>query len=149
MKRWSLVLVFPLACLTCAQDGTSRLFSSDLVHWSYMQQPQQPGQDTPRQTPTPEPRPETQPAQNPTPAPDQPSHTPAEPTANQNSTAQSFVGTIGRESESYILKVSEGISYKLDNQEGVQQYEGKRVRVTGTLDSSANLIHVDKVEPLS
>jgi len=37
----------------------------------------------------------------------------------------------------------------LDNQQEVQQYEGKRVRVTGTLESSINLIHVDKIEPVT
>jgi len=149
MKRWSLVVFISLASVALGQDR-SRLFSSDLVHWSYMQQPQQPGQEVPRQAPTPDPRPETQPAQNPTPAPDQPAQTSSQPGATtQNSTAQAFVGSIGREADSFVLKVSDSISYKLDNQQEVQQYEGKRVRVTGTLDSSANLIHVDKVEPLS
>jgi len=47
------------------------------------------------------------------------------------------------------LQVSETISYKLDNHPQVLQYEGKRVRITGTLDSAINLIHVDKVEPLT
>ena len=48
-----------------------------------------------------------------------------------------------------MLKVSETTSYKLDNQEEVQQYEGKRVKVTGTLDPAINLIHVDQIEPMS
>jgi len=47
------------------------------------------------------------------------------------------------------LKVSEGASYKLDSRQEAEQYEGKRVRVTGTLDSSMNLIHVEKIEPMS
>lgn len=152
MKRWSLVLLIPFASLAFAQDGARPLFSSDLVHWSYMQQPQAPGQEVPRQTPTPDPRPETQPAQNPTSTQTaQPSSTPSQSTAtsNRNATAQDFVGTINKETSGFVLKVSESMSYQLDNSDAVQQYEGKRVRVTGTLDSSANLIHVDKVEPIS
>jgi outer membrane biosynthesis protein TonB len=116
-----------------------------------MQQPQQPEQDRPHQapTPTPEPSPETQPAQNPTPQPDQPNQQKSAGTPRSTSTAQTFTGIINKQADSFLLKVSETISYKLDNPSEVQQYEGKRVRVTGTLDSSVNLIHVDKVEPLS
>jgi len=135
-----------------AQQNTARApFPSDLVLWSHMQQPQPPEQDRPHQAPTPEPSPETQPAQSPTPAqPTQPGSAPSTAEAGrQASTAQAFVGTINRQGENFLLKVSETISYKLDNQQEVQQYEGKRVRVTGSLDTSANLIHVDKVEPLT
>jgi hypothetical protein len=116
-----------------------------------MQQPQQPEQERPHQAPTPEPSPDTQPAQNPTPSqPRQPGpSTNNSENPKQSSTAQAFVGTINKQGDNFLLKVSETISYKLDNQQEVQQYEGKRVRVTGTLDSSANLVHVDKVEPLT
>jgi len=130
------------------------LFSSDLVMWSYMQEPQpEPGQT--RQTPTPDPSPETQPQQNPTaPQPKQvPPTSPQQDSSasdkSQTATAQSFTGTVSKETDSFVLKVSQSISYKLDNQQQVQQYEGQRVRVTGTLDSSINLIHVEKVEPLT
>jgi hypothetical protein len=56
---------------------------------------------------------------------------------------------VSKEADSFILQVSQSVSYKLDNQQQIQQYEGQRVRVTGTLDSSINLIHVEKVEPLT
>jgi|SRR5215813_6764338 len=152
MKRWSLTIFLLLATLAVAQESTSKSpFSSDLVLWSHMQQPQQPEQDRPHQAPTPEPSPETQPAQNPTPSqPSQPGPSPkTSETQKQPTTSQAFVGTINRQGDNFLLKISETISYKLDNQQQVQEYDGKRVRVTGTLDSSANLIHVDKVEPLS
>jgi hypothetical protein len=48
-----------------------------------------------------------------------------------------------------VLKVSDSTSYKLDNAQQVQPYEGQRVQVTGILDRAINLIHVDKVEPIS
>ena len=148
MKCWSFVAVISLTSLTVAQQSTNHPpFSSDLVLWSHMQQPQQPEQDRPHQAPTPEPSPETQPAQNPTPSQSSPEESSQAP--KQTSTAQAFVGTINRQGDNFLLKISETISYKLDNQQEVQQYDGKRVRVTGTLDTSANLIHVDKVEPLA
>jgi hypothetical protein len=152
MRRWLLIAPVCFASLAFAQQSPDRSpFSSDLVLWSYMQQPQQPEQDQPRQTPTPDPTPDTQPAQNPTPAqPSEPGQTPSAPADQaESSTAQTFTGVINKQAENYLLKISETISYKLDNQEEVQRYEGKRVRVTGTLDASINLIHVDKVEPLT
>ena len=154
MMRWSLTIPLLFATLAVAQENTTKPpFSSDLVLWSHMQQPQQPeqGQDRPHQAPTPEPTPDTQPAQNPTPSqPGQPNPSEKAPeTAKESSAAQAFVGTINRQGDNFLLKVSETIAYKLDNHSDVQQYEGKRVRVTGTLDASANLIHVEKVEPLT
>ncbi len=162
MKRWSIVtisLVF-LGALACAQQSQpssqNQLLSSDLVLWSAMQEPQQP-EGRPRQTPTPDPNPETQPPQTPTPsqpgqpAEQQPPQGPSGPSGSQNQSpvAQTFTGIISKEADSYTLKVSPTVSYKLDNQHDVQQYEGKRVRVTGILDSSINLIRVEKIEPLS
>ena len=157
----SITLASSAACLilfgtlTFGQQAPAErdLFSSDLVMWSYMQEPQQePGQT--RQTPTPDPSPETKPQKNPTaPQPQQnPPTSPQDSSASdksQTATAQSFTGTVSKEADSFVLHVSQSVSYKLDNQQQVQQYEGQRVRVTGTLDSSINLIHVEKVEPLT
>jgi Protein of unknown function (DUF5818) len=167
MARWSFLalvsLVFCAASVFGQSQSASRnqgqasdaqLFSSDLVQWSYMQEAQQPEPGQTRQTPTPEPSPETQPA--PKPAP--PSSHPGQPSPNSSSdqsssgqapAAQTFTGIVSKESSSFVLKVSESASYKLDNSSDVQQYEGKRVKVTGTLDSSINLIHVDTIEPIS
>lgn len=134
-----LTIVF-LGVAAVAQEVPDRLFSSDLIAWSAMQQPQEPEQS-----------PETQPAQNPTPAqPPSPSSPKEQGSSdNQAPTAQTFTGTVSKDASNFVLKVSETTSYKLDNQQQVQQYEGQRVRVTGTLDQSINLIHVDRIEPLS
>ena len=48
-----------------------------------------------------------------------------------------------------MLKISETTSYKLDAQHQIEQYEGQRVRVTGTIETGVNVIHVDRIEPLS
>jgi len=148
MVRWSITLIGTIAllgCIAAAQDSPSQLFSSDLVAWSGMQQPTSPEQKPQRQQPTPDPTPQSQPA--PTPS----AQTPAAPTSTETSTspAQTFTGTISKEADSFTLKVSDTTSYKLDNQEQVQQYVGQRVRVTGTLDPASNLIHVERVEPMS
>lgn len=140
-----------LGGIAYAQDAPAggQVFSSDLVAWSFMQQPQSPEQEPSRQKPTPDPNPETQPAQNPTPT--QPS-SPGQAQRGeqgQSRAMQSFTGTVSKEADSFVLKVSDTTSYKLDNQQQVQEYQGQRVRVTGTLDPSINLIHVDRIEPLS
>ena len=129
---------------------SDRLFTSDLVAWSSMQQPRDP--DAERRTqPTPEPSPETQSPENPTPGRQSPPpENPRSAAPNRGQAAAgTFVGTIAKEADSFVLKVSDTTSYKLDNLRQVQQFEGQRVRVLGTLDREINLIHVDKVEPLS
>ena len=150
MRRWlipitSTSILFGSLAFGQEPPAKNNLFSSDLVMWSYMQEPRpEPGQM--QQTPTPDPSPETQPQQSP------PAAQPKEPSASdksQTATTQTFTGTISKEADSFILRVSRSVSYKLDNQQQVQQYEGQRVRVTGTLESSINLIHVEKVEPLT
>jgi hypothetical protein len=158
MRRWSIpisaLVLFGWLAFGQQPSANNNLFSSDLVMWSYMQEPQpEPGQK--RQTPTPDPSPETQPQPNPT-SPQPQQNLPASPKQDssasdksQTATAQSFTGTVNKEASSFVLQVSQSVSYKLDNQQQVQQYEGQRVRVTGTLDSSINLIHVEKVEPLT
>ena len=148
MIRWSITLIGTMALLgglAAAQDSPSPMFSSDLVAWSGMQQPSAPEQKPQRQQPTPDPNPQSQPAPTPN------AQTPAAPSSTETSTspAQTFTGTISKEADSFTLKVSDTSSYKLDNQEQVQQYVGQRVRVTGTLDPASNLIHVERVEPMS
>ena len=155
MKSWSVIIAGFVFCsaIAFAQEPAhpGQVFSSDLVLWSSMQEPQQPEQDHAHQQPTPDPNPETQPAPNPTPS--QPGRQHASPSSPQSqeksATVQTFTGMISKEADNYVLKVSDSTSYKLDSQDQVQPFEGKRVQVTGTLDSSINLIHVDKVEPIS
>jgi hypothetical protein len=154
MKSWSVITVGFVCCsaIAFAQEPAhpGQVFSSDLVLWSSMQEPQQPEQDHPHQQPTPDPNPETQPTPNPTPSQPGQQASPSSPASQDKSaTAQTFTGTISKEADNYVLKISDSSSYKLDSQDQVQPFEGKRVQVTGTLDRAINLIHVDKVEPIS
>jgi hypothetical protein len=154
MNRWSILsigtlLLFSVAVCSAQSASSSGLFSSDLVAWSGMQQPTAPEQNHSQQhqQPTPEPTPETQPpaTQNGSPATGQSSAS----AGSQVPSAGTYTGTVSKEGDGFTLKVSSSTSYKLDNQQQVQQYDGQRVRVTGTLEPSINLIHVDKIEPLS
>lgn len=55
---------------------------------------------------------------------------------------QSFSGTIVKSGDKYLLQDADsGKSYDIDHQEQVKQYEGKKVRVHGTLDAN-NKIHL-------
>lgn len=155
MRRWFIPMLV-ICCwgvLAHAQQGPdgTQLLSSDLIAWSFMQQPQQPEKQPAHQQPVPDPHAETQPTQNQTPAqPSSPASKQGQNSGeNQAPTAQTFTGMVSKDAGSFVLKVSETTFYKLDNQQQVQQYEGQRVRVTGTLDSSINLIHVDRIEPIS
>jgi uncharacterized protein DUF5818 len=145
----TLMLVIFSGTLAIAQqapdpDDKNKLFSSDLIAWSFMQEPQQPEQQPAHQQPMPDPNPETQPVLNsPSQAGSQNS------TQSQAPTAQNFTGTVSKDANNFVLIHSETTSYKLDDQQRVQSYEGQRVRVTGTLDRSINLIHVERIEPLS
>ena len=100
----------------------AQVLGPQLIAWSELQEPK-PLQQSPSQ------------------APDHDQH--AQPAA------QTFTGTISKESGTYVLKVSDTSSYKLDDQDQAKQYEGQRVRVFGTLESSSDLIRVQKIEPIS
>ena len=83
-----------------------------------------------------------------------PSQQPAQPVNSQAQpqppSAQILTGTIVRDGSSYILKASSNSNvYQLDDQERAKQYEGKQVRIEGTLDANGNSFHVTSIELLS
>ena len=83
--------------------------------------------------------PQAQPAQN---------NSQASPTSAQS--AKEFTGTIVKEKGAMMLKDgASNVSYKVDDESKVKDYEGKQVKVTGTLDSSTNVIHVDSIQVIS
>lgn len=72
-----------------------------------------------------------------------PSHVVAQ---QQRAQAAVFQGTVLRNGERFSIRTAAGQIYQLDDPQHVQPYEGKNVRITGTLDSSARLIHVSRIE---
>jgi Protein of unknown function (DUF5818) len=69
--------------------------------------------------------------------------------AQENAPAvHTVVGSISKDGDTYVLKVSDTTSYKLDDQERAKQFNGQKVRVTGEVDLNTNQIHVQKIEPI-
>jgi Protein of unknown function (DUF5818) len=66
---------------------------------------------------------------------------PAETGAQQTT----FQGTVLRDGGQFLLRQSSGRVYKLDD-DNAQPFEGRLVKVSGTLDPGAQLIHVERIE---
>jgi len=67
--------------------------------------------------------------------------------ANDQADVKTFSGKVTKSSGKFVLEESSmGGSYLLDDQKTAKKYEGKTVIVTGTFDSSSNIIHVQKIE---
>ena len=64
----------------------------------------------------------------------------------ESAKATTFTGTVVRDGELFVLHVTSGGVYKLDDSERASSFEGKAVTVTGHLDEDARLIHVDSIE---
>lgn len=101
--------------------------------------------------PTPENPPATQQAPSSSQTPDQ-----AQPPSSNNGTppagsdagaatasdSQNFSGTVVKSGDKFVLKDDSGKTYDIDHQADVAKFEGKRVRVKGTLDASGTKILV-------
>jgi hypothetical protein len=74
----------------------------------------------------------------------------AQASKTSTQSAKEFTGTIVKENGAMMLKDgSSNVSYKVDDESKVKDYEGKQVKVNGTLDSSTNVIHVDSIQVIS
>jgi hypothetical protein len=63
--------------------------------------------------------------------------------AASSTDAQSFTGTIVKSGDKYKFQDADtGNMYDIDHQDQVQKFEGKKVKVHGTLDPSTKTIHV-------
>jgi Protein of unknown function (DUF5818) len=151
MKR-RMSLTFALIFLSAASPGLlgqelksqlspvpppSEILGPQLVAWSQLQKPQ----------------PIPQPVQSPGRTSQQPEQLPvqsASPTPQPSSpAAQTFTGTIVKAGDKYILKASGTNVYELDDQERAKQYEGKQVKIAGSLGATGNMLHVTSIELLS
>lgn len=68
-----------------------------------------------------------------------PSGSAAAPTTNPDG-SQTFTGTVVKQGDKYVLKDDAGKTYDIDHQTDVAKFEGKRVRVQGTLDPSGKIM---------
>jgi uncharacterized protein DUF5818 len=111
---------------------------AQLIAWSQMQNPK----------PLPEPRPD--PAPSPTPQEQQKSGRPDNAVAQQQQLpVQTITGTIAKEDGKFVLKASDSRTYLIDDQDKARQFEGKQVKIVGTLDPSTSTIHLQSIEPAS
>jgi hypothetical protein len=109
-----------------------------LIVWSQTQKPQ----PVPQPLPPPD-RPEAQPEQ-------QTGQAANPPAQQQQPATQTFTGTIVKDGSVYVLKVAANNStYQLDDQVKAKQYEGKQVKVAGTLDANGNSLHIVSIELIS
>ncbi len=89
----------------------------------------------------------------PTPLAAQQTTNPQQPASAQTGTPapdqamKSFSGKIVKEGDLFVLKDAvSGASYQLDDQKQARKFEGKDVRVNGSLDTASNTIHVQSIE---
>jgi Protein of unknown function (DUF5818) len=59
---------------------------------------------------------------------------------------QNFTGTIVNAGSRYVLILSSEVVYQVDDQEKARAYEGKRVRISGNLDSGSSVVRVISME---
>lgn len=116
----------------------SEILGPQLIAWSQLQKPQP--------VPQPLPPPDRPMQQQPEQQPSQSANPPAQP---QPPAAQTFTGTIIKDGNRYVLKVSSNSVYQLDDQERAKQYEGKQVKIAGTLDATGNSLHIGSIELVS
>jgi len=141
-----------------AQQTASPTTSTDPAAAAPQSQPTQPTDPTAQQPATPPQQSQSSPTadqsgQQPSDSQAQPSRTPdqggqAAPdsqgqSAGSASDSQTFSGTVVKSGDKYVLQdEASGKTYDIDHQEQLKQYEGKRVRVHGTLDASGKMIPV-------
>ena len=70
---------------------------------------------------------------------------PAEPSAQETET-QTFTGRIMNNNGKYTLHSEDGKTYQLDDQDKAKNFDGKKVKVTGSLDEENMTIHVSEIE---
>ena len=71
---------------------------------------------------------------------------PAPSASSDMQTMKSFSGKVVKENGKLVLKDASGMSYQLDDQEKAKQFEGKDVKVSGSLDSTGSTIHVEDIQ---
>lgn len=98
-------------------------------------QAQQPSQSPDTQSPPPQ-------NQHPPSSQAPPDTPPQQGAGNGTGETQVFSGTVVKAGDKYVLKDDSGHTYDIDHQDEVAKFEGKRVRVQGTLDAANNKIMV-------
>lgn len=67
-------------------------------------------------------------------------------TPSQNQSA--MTGTVVKAGGKYVLK-TDTMTYQLDDQDMAQKYEGREVKVNGSVDSATSIVHVTDLTPVT
>jgi len=60
---------------------------------------------------------------------------------------ETFVGTIAKSGNQFVFSdEASRVSYQLDDQQTASKFDGKKVKVTGTLDAANMIIRVQSIE---
>jgi hypothetical protein len=70
---------------------------------------------------------------------------PAAP-AVQETEAKTFTGQIMNHDGKYALHGEDGKTYQLDDQDKAKEFEGKKVKIAGTLDEESMTITINEIE---
>jgi hypothetical protein len=70
---------------------------------------------------------------------------PAEPAAQETKT-QTFTGQIMNHDGKFALHGEDGKTYQLDDQDKAKEFDGKKVKITGSLDEESMTIQVSQIE---
>ena len=100
-----------------------------------------PTQSSPSQDTT-----QSSPSQDTTQAPSNQPSTQDSAAPSQNQSA--MTGTVVKAGGKYVLK-TDTMTYQLDDQDMAQKYEGREVKVNGTVDSATSIIHVTDLTPVT
>src|SRR5262249_8480098 len=101
----------------------------------------QPRPDMPQQ-PSANPEPGQQPQAQPGQTPDSAGQPPDSKAQSAGAGGQTFVGTVTKSGDKYVLQDASGTTYNIDNQDAAKKFEGKKVKIQGTLDPDGKTIHV-------
>jgi len=71
---------------------------------------------------------------------------PAQASPSQAEAPDSFSGTVVKVGNKSVLK-TDTATYHLDDQEKAKQFEGKQVKVSGSLDKATRTIHISDIQP--
>jgi hypothetical protein len=118
----------------------SDILGPQLIAWSQQQKPQ----------PVPQPLPDPPPQQQQSKQPEQqPANSQAQPQPDVGTFAGKIVINLGK----YVLKISNDNDndnvYQLDDQDAAKEYEGKEVKLVGTLDESSHSIRITSIQVIS
>jgi hypothetical protein len=105
-------------------------------------QSQQPGQNQPGTPPSSQQPGQNEPGQQPGATQPPAGQSGPDAQAQSASDGQTFSGTVSKSGDKFVLQDASGKTYDVDRQEELKKYEGKQVRIKGTLDPDGKTIHV-------